>query len=268
MSESGACAGIGEGRLRHLRFTSETVEPIRISGLCAQAFADCYGFLTLACKLPSPGLFATLVSGELVKALGGMADDLSGRGDGALAKAALASFAAAQARVHEGFSHADLRAHYTELFTSPAGPRLMAHEALFLYYRDNPDATPGFAPRMFVNNAALSVERIFKEAGLARNPESNESADNIATEAELLSRLFAAKAQMRGEAEQAASGGDSAGEGEGELALDAVIREFTFYHVTKWHRDFFAAVEAEGIDEFFTGVGAWGRYLTGIAASL
>ncbi len=274
------------------RFTAEEVEPLGISQKEAQAFADAYAFLDISLKLPGRGLADSLIEGVLVESVESIALDLSRLADEDLAKRACRHFAkaqeCAQKRVQEcaqkegrGEGREDgrselssLRSSYTTLFTNPLGAKMHIHEAQFLYFLENPDADAGLSPRMFVNPAALSVERIVKKAGLSRNDKSNESADHIATEMELVSRLFAEKARCREIAER---GGSLDGTGpalgteralgteptlESERALDAVIREFSYYHCAKWHEKFFEQLAASGVHEFFNGLGWWGQFVT------
>lgn len=249
------CASCDAVKKRTMDKACETkcAKPLEMSLEEAQAFADAYAFLSLATRLPTMGLAEALGNGLLADAVKSMASDLGRLANAELAVKAELAFSNAGNRRP---SLSELRAAYTELFTNPLGAKVMIHESLFRYYKDNPDGEVGRAPRLFVNPAALSVERIVREAGLRRSSESNESADHISTELELLGRLFEAKTEcihaQLDDMEAAAA----------EHAIDEVIREFVFYHVNRWHCDFFEAVCSANSHVFFVGLGLWGQYVT------
>lgn len=241
------------------RFSAERSQPLGIGLVEAQAFADAYAFLSIGLKLPSSGLADLLREGHVVETVASMAADLGGPSN-QLAERACELFLRSQGE--EAAKLPALRAAYTALFTNPLGTKMHIHEAQFLYYQADPDADVGLSPRMFVNPSALSVERIVKKAGLERNGASNESADHIATEMELLSKLFAEKARLRHVAGPEGAATDE------EIALDSVIREFSHYHCQKWHEAFFEQLSVSEVCDFFDGLGFWGLFVTRSLASL
>lgn len=222
---------------------------VELSREASSALGDAYELLCLAFRLPNAVLFDGMKDGRLLDSVRSIADDLGLDNGGECIPFVMERLE--EARCLQGDALGSLRVAYTNLFTHPVAPRVMCHESLFLYFEADPGAPIGNAPRLFINNAALSVERIMRESGLHRSEERNESSDHIATELELLGRLFTHRAECLVE-----SGAEEV------LAVDSVIGEIVHYHCKKWHPSFFKAVMNAGEHPFYTGLAAWGLRVT------
>jgi TorA maturation chaperone TorD len=145
----------------------------------------------------------------------------------------------------------ELRYAYTALFTHPERPLCAPYESLFLHWRSAPGSSLKDAPPLFISPAALSAERIYKQAGLRLSAIPNEPADHIATELEFASKLLAAiDERALGKAADGADAADAA-----RLAL----AEFIHYHVKPWWGAFFDRLVELGAHPFYTAVGLIGQ---------
>jgi TorA maturation chaperone TorD len=149
-----------------------------------------------------------------------------------------------------------VRAEYTRLFTHPERPVIGIYESLFLYELQG---RRGERPVLFVNAAALDAERLYREAGLVRSAEFNESGDHVATQLEFAGFLLRQRAQL-------SAGGSSGAEGAaGAEALErdvqamqhnsALCEEFWARHLSKWLLPFGEHIIDEAEHPVYTVVG-------------
>jgi TorA maturation chaperone TorD len=141
----------------------------------------------------------------------------------------------------------DFRSAYTLLFSHPERPLIPPYESQFLYWEQHPEGSFDKAPRMFVSTAALNAERIYKEAGVSLSDEFREPGDLISTELQFFALLLDEKGSSI-EAEKTI-----------EIErINALVREFSHYHISKWWKRFFDRLARSAVHPYYDAIGAMG----------
>ncbi len=115
-----------------------------------------------------------------------------------------------------------LRTEFTRLFGHPERPIIRIYESLFLYELRG---RVGEQPVLFINQAALDAEALYRRAGLARSRAYNESADHFGIQLDFMTFLLRQRIKLLAE-----QGTDDLPENAG------LIEEFKARHLSKWLR--------------------------------
>lgn len=188
------------------------------------AASDMYHLLALSLNLPTREMTAGILDGSFAADVMAIFEELG------FADAKTEAIKVQLAALQEGTSDqaeffTAMRREYTRLFSHPTQPAVEIYEALFAF---KPETKNQPKPTLFISPAAMDAQRCYKQAGLVRSQENNESEDYMLTELEFMAFLYLQKAKALSESNQ-----------EEAAKRDEQIKEFSELHLQKWGVDFF-----------------------------
>jgi len=211
------------------------------------AIADMYLLLAALLRLPTREMLEGISNGTVTESIRQMVKEIGfGEGERAQVQGALNTL---NTHIEKNLlSFNEVRSEYTRLFDHPDMPTVHRFESVFRHFEAHPELTTyEGAPRLFISPAALDAERCYKQAGFTRSPDLNEPADNMATELEFMSNLYAAKAKAHEEQDVNAY-----------AQADECLTEFTRVHLHKWAIPFFEKCVQKSRNPVYRAVGLVG----------